>query len=231
MTKNAIGATLKTPVVKVKCRHCLYFDRMATFEDRCSKLGIVPSSEPCTRFTADVFSFFTDREEDAVITKQRKVGTNSVSIIEMLGSLPKAQLQMVSALALAEARSRGRGYSAGEKVYVNLGDVGDPYLNSFAQAVVLHCTKTHVLVRGVRSNFNGFLLYDSSSLLNRSKWKRIRKKLVKDKKINSPGSPRELRIRKSEIGDYESPEIDKVLRIKNRKLQKQMEIKRIRLRG
>ena len=65
--KNVIGATLKTPVVKVRCGDCLFFNRMSTFKEPCNKLGILTKSDPCSRFVTDIFQIFPQEGESTVL--------------------------------------------------------------------------------------------------------------------------------------------------------------------
>ena len=79
-----------------------------------------------------------------------------------MGELSKPDLQRFAAMALTEARSRVRGYHAGQKVYVQvIGDSSDPYLNCFVKAWVLQTTKKYILVRGADVDFNGYYTLDS----------------------------------------------------------------------
>ena len=219
--KNAIGATIKRPEVKVNCSDCIYFERLASFKEPCKDLGILSGSKPCTRFTPDIFQVFSnDPDKPPALRKQGVRSGKNLNALDLVGQLPKADLQRFAALALAEARSRTRGYHAGQEVYVQvIGDSSDPYLNCFAKAWVLTTTKKHVLVRGQKAEFNGYYTLDSDSILTRVKWKKLKKRLIKSGKVDAPRSPKISRVQ-VDPKDHEPPAMGSAgqVKVKNGKV-------------
>lgn len=175
-------------------------------------MGILTKSVPCVRFTPDVFQMMESGgdEKPAVIRKFRVDGKKGISPLEFLGQLKRQDLQRFAAMAQAESASRRRGYHAGQRVYVQVsGNSSDPYLNCFVRAWVLHTTSDHVIVRGQDPAFNGFYTIGSDNVLTETKWKKLKKKMVKDGKINAPRSPKNLKI-KGDGEDHEPPAINRL---------------------
>ena len=211
--KNPLGASYKKPVIPIKCKDCIYYQRIRTFDKPCKELGILSNSDPCSRFVSDVFEFFPkDKSKSGVLVKYGN--KNTISILNMLGTLSSSDLRRLAALSLAEYRSRSRsGLTAGQIVYVKiLGDSSQKYLNCYIKATVLSCTRHYIMVKGRGKNkLDGYFSYNSKSVLTESQWKRLKKSLIKNNKINLPQSPRFLGIKKSETYNYEPPTIDDIL--------------------
>lgn len=130
--------------VDVRCRHCIFFERSAVFEDKCIKLHVQPTALPCHKFVTDPRMVNFDR-------------TEIVSLTSLMQQLRSSELAVLAAIINQEKKTRNNGFWFGQTVYVRaIGQ--DDYLSNYLRAHVISSTGGMVWVQGEQGWYGSFSL-------------------------------------------------------------------------
>lgn len=123
------------------CGSCLNLDRekAPTLEKKCSELGRVATSKPCSSYVPNMFSLVgNEKKEDRV-----------ESIAEGMRGLSTTELEALAGVMLAEKKTRAAGWTFWQKVYVRYqGSADRNYLSNFAVGHILYADREFVRVSG-----------------------------------------------------------------------------------
>lgn len=165
-------------IPNVHCGDCIFYKRMrnSAFAEPCSKLGVMPKNDPCRRFAAapEQFNFRSDKTLRLFAKVIAKMGRD--------------MLPLIASVMMREAKTRKKGFSFGQPVYLRAfgGDFRSNYRKAF---IVFIDRKLAYLSDGFNkdgSYFTASVAYDS--LLTEEQWeaKKARletRKLLKDPKL------------------------------------------------
>lgn len=189
-------ASTKVPQIPVKCRHCAFFKRNATYSAPCATLGRDPSDKPCPRFMIDYKSLTIKKD------------TPLEALAQVLNRLDKRHLAVVAAFVLQARSTFDAGFELGQIVYFR--PFGDDYLSNYQRAKVLFAVPKNgmVYVNGKASHAGGMHAYlKISSVLTEEEWRTKRAKLLKDGKVDDPKNPIH-KVQKANREKYEPPMMD-----------------------
>lgn len=181
--------------IGVTCKHCVFYNRQKTYDSPCSKLGVLPESLPCKRFTTDPYQV-NFKDDD---------GTEEIA--KILPKIKPGSIAILMSLLLDEAKTRRRGYHFGQKVYVRI--FRDDYISNYAAAWVVKADKTYAYLQA-RHGFR--VMYYHRDVLNKEQWAKKKKSLLKQGLVKDPKFRGYTKISVSAQSireeDYEPPTID-----------------------
>jgi hypothetical protein len=182
----------------VRCRDCFHFMRQKAsgYKDICSRMGILSSGRPCTKFMPDakIFSLESDDGRD---------------LRNFISSISATRLSLYASLLVNERVTRRQGFNFGEQIYVRL--FREDYLSNYGKAWIIMATPQRVFAQGENDKFRGNFL--RASVLDVEQFARKRKALISRQRLIDPNLQSYTRWRpktKMDVG-YEPPVIDGIL--------------------
>ena len=139
----------------LNCGSCLFLNRDATFDKKCSELGKLLTSKACLAYKPDVFQLV-----GSTACGQDRLHLVSKALIGM--SLP--EIQALSAVLSNEKNTRKHGWKFYQRVYVRfIGSTNANYFTNSAVGFVVSADKEYVRVVGNSGKMMVTLLNDKSS--------------------------------------------------------------------
>lgn len=165
--------------IKMTCRECIHFKRMAypSYKKPCLELGITEESKPCENFAPN--------PANISFTESKRIRQAALVIQD----LSDRERKLFAAILNQETRTRRYKFAFGEKVYFKL--YGGNYLKNYVVAKVVWADSKHVHIQGV----DGFVAsLHHGSVLKQAQWSKLEFELIRDNKIYDPSRARYDRV-------------------------------------
>lgn len=189
----------------IRCRDCIYYERSATYEDKCKNLGIQSFSKPCRRFTLDPYQIDFNNDD-----------TKTISLL--ITNISDKKLIKLAALLAQESKTRKQGFIFGQKVYVKLYQ--SDYLSNYAVARVISANKEYVSLQG-KKGWRGMLFHNS--VLTIEEFIKKKDSLIKQNKLKDPNFSNYTTIKLNTKGmkkNYEPKDISEYVKNKKKTVKK-----------
>ncbi len=168
---ESFGIKFRKVILPVHCRDCLLYQHAAAWHPtkNCKELGVLPSSDPCTKFTVNPLKF--------------KNFEKLKMVLRILSRLDSYDLYLFSALCWRQAKKHVQEskFKIGQTVIIQL--LNRSYVGNYAQGTVVGFRNKLILVSG-KDGWIGMI--QSKNLLDWDSWTKLRQRLISENKINDP---------------------------------------------
>lgn len=188
------------------CKSCVRLTSEKYGESTCREKGVLASGKVCSGFKADLKDLRSSEGE-----------ANVIELLQLIRKLSEDQLTAIaSLLSRAAVSKKFMKYKVMQPVFILVSGNGDQ-LDDYCRGYILDADADHIRVINKEATMIAQFPLDTTSIFTTKKFKAIRPKLKRDKKVtpNKSKVVREVKFEDDEIPTIETAYENKKLKKRN----------------